>query len=119
MAVATGSIKVATQAAETGVISLYIAGVRVQLTVLATDTPAQIATALVAAITRKTELPVTAAVKADSTDTVTLTAKNAGLLGNGIDLRMNYLGVQGGEVTPAGLTLTITGMRRRRRAGFC
>ncbi|MCP6379899.1 phage tail protein, partial [Klebsiella pneumoniae] len=47
MAVATGSIKVATQAAETGVISLYIAGVRVQLTVLATDTPAQIATALV------------------------------------------------------------------------
>jgi phage tail sheath gpL-like len=53
MAVATGSIKVATQAAETGVISLYIAGVRVQLTVLATDTPAQIATALVAAITAK------------------------------------------------------------------
>lgn len=110
MAVATGSIKVATQAAETGVISLYIAGVRVQLTVLATDTPAQIATALVAAITRKTELPVTAAVKADATDTVTLTAKNAGLLGNGIDIRLNYLGVQGGEVTPAGLILTITGM---------
>lgn len=110
MAVATGSIKVATQAAETGVISLYIAGVRVQLTVLATDTPAQIATALVAAITRKTELPVTAAVKADATDTVTLTAKNAGLLGNGIDIRLNYLGVQGGEVTPAGLTLTITVM---------
>ncbi|MBK3051913.1 phage tail protein, partial [Klebsiella pneumoniae] len=110
MAVATGSIKVATQATETGVISLYIAGVRVQLTVLATDTPAQIATALVAAITRKTELPVTAAVKVDATDTVTLTAKNAGLLGNGIDIRLNYLGVQGGEVTPAGLTLTITGM---------
>lgn len=110
MAVATGSIKVATQATETGVISLYIAGVRVQLTVLATDTPAQIATALVAAITRKTELPVTAAVKTDATDTVTLTAKNAGLLGNGIDIRLNYLGVQGGEVTPAGLTLTITGM---------
>jgi phage tail sheath gpL-like len=40
---------------------------------------------------------VTAAVKADSTDTVTLTAKNAGLLGNGIDIRLNYLGVQGGE----------------------
>jgi phage tail sheath gpL-like len=56
----------------------------------------------------KTELPVTAAVKADATDTVTLTAKNAGLLGNGIDIRLNYLGVQGGESTPAGLTLTIT-----------
>ncbi|MFA1782616.1 hypothetical protein [Klebsiella pneumoniae] len=61
-------------------LSLYCY-VRVQLTVLATDTPAQIATALVAAITRKIELPVTAAVKADATDTLTLTAKNAGLLG--------------------------------------
>ncbi|MBX4800991.1 hypothetical protein DP157_28380 [Klebsiella michiganensis] len=100
MTAAKGSIKVASQASETGVISLYLAGTRVQLTVLATDTPAQIATALVAAIAKKTDLPVTAAIKSDATDTVELTAKNAGLLGNGIDIRLNYLGTQGGEVTP-------------------
>ncbi|HHS9742605.1 TPA: phage tail sheath subtilisin-like domain-containing protein, partial [Raoultella ornithinolytica] len=70
MVAAKGSIKVASQASETGVISLYLAGTRVQLTVLATDTPAQIAAALVAAIARKTDLPVTAAVKSDATDTV-------------------------------------------------
>lgn len=110
MVAATGSIKVASQASGNGVISLYIAGIRVQLTVMATDTPARIATALVAAIARKTELPVKAAVKSDATDTVVLTARNAGLLGNGIDIRLNYLGVQGGEVMPAGLSLTITAM---------
>ena len=110
MTAAKGSIKVASQASETGVISLYLAGIRVQMTVLATDTPAQIATAMVTAIARKTDLPVTAAVKSDATDTVELTAKNAGLLGNGIDIRLNYLGTQGSEVTPAGLTLTVTAM---------
>lgn len=57
MTVAKGSIKVASQASETGVISLYLAGIRVQMTVLATDTPAQIATAMVTAIARKTDLP--------------------------------------------------------------
>jgi phage tail sheath gpL-like len=46
---------------------------------------------MVTAIARKTDLPVTAAVKSDATDTVELTAKNAGLLGNGIDIRLNYL----------------------------
>ena len=89
MTAAKGTIKVTSQASETGVISLYIAGIRVQMTVLATDTPVQIAAAMVAAISRKTDLPVTAAVKSDATDTVELTAKNAGLLGNGIDMRLN------------------------------
>lgn len=31
-------------------------------------------------------------------------------MGNGIDIRLNYLGTQGSEVTPAGLALTITAM---------
>lgn len=65
------------------------------MTVTATDTPVQIAAAMAAAISKKTDLPVTAAVKSDATDTVELTAKNAGLLGNGIDIRLNYLGTQG------------------------
>lgn len=48
------------------------------MTVLATDTPVQIAAAIVAAISKKTDLPVTAAVKSDATDTVELTAKMLG-----------------------------------------
>jgi phage tail sheath gpL-like len=41
---------------------------------------------------------------------VNITARNAGIVGNDIDIRMNYLGTKGGEVTPAGLTYTITAM---------
>ena len=107
MTVATGSIKVTSAPTATGVISLYIAGERIQLTVVATDTVASIATALAAAINAKNILPVTASA---ATDTITLTAKNLGLVGNGIDIRLNYLGLPGDERTPAGLELTITAM---------
>jgi len=47
---------------------------------------------------------------AAATGTVTLTAKHKGVLGNDILLQMNMLGAQGGEVTPAGLTITVTAM---------
>lgn len=107
MTVATGSIKVTSAPTATGVISLYIAGERIQLTVVATDTVASIATALAAAINAKSILPVTASA---ATDTITLTAKNLGLVGNGIDIRLNYLGLPGDERTPAGLELTIIAM---------
>ena len=107
MVAATGTIKVTSVPTATGVISLYIAGERIQLTVVATDTVAAIATALTAAINAKTALPVTAAAAAD---TITLTAKNLGATGNGIDIRLNHLGLPGGESTPAGLELTITAM---------
>ena len=110
MTVASGSIEVATVATETGVISLYIGGIRIQQAVVATDAKDAIATALVAAINKKTELPVTASVAQGATDTVSLAAKNKGAHGNKIDIRLNYQGVQGGEVMPAGLTLTITAM---------
>lgn len=107
MVAATGTIKVSSAPTATGVISLYIAGERIQLTVVATDTVAAIATSLAAAINAKTTLPVTASA---TTDTVTLTAKNLGATGNGIDIRLNFLGLPGGESAPAGLELTITAM---------
>ncbi|TKI02895.1 phage tail sheath subtilisin-like domain-containing protein [Martelella alba] len=107
MAAATGKITVASAPSETGVISLYIAGIRVQLTVVATDTVAAIATALAAAINASTSLPVTASAAAA---VITLTVKNAGAHGNGIDIRLNYQGSAGGEATPTGLTLTIVAM---------
>lgn len=107
MVAATGKITVTTQASTTGVISLYIAGIRVQVAVVATDEVAEIATALTAAINAASALPVTAA----AVDAViTLTAKNKGAHGNTIDLRLNYLGSAGGETTPDSLVLTLTPM---------
>lgn len=107
MVAATGKITVTTQASATGVISLYIAGIRVQVAVVATDEVAAIATALTAAINTTASLPVTAA----AVDAViTLTAKNKGAHGNTLDLRLNYLGSAGGETTPDSLVLTFTPM---------
>lgn len=110
MAVAKGSIQVSSAASDTGVLSLYIGGTRLQLTVVATDTAEVIATALASAINAKSELPVTASIDGAAKDTVKLAAKNLGAIGNGIDIRLNYLGSSGGENTPLGLNLTITAM---------
>ncbi|KAA0547761.1 phage tail protein [Citrobacter braakii] len=110
MQAATGTVQVTAPPSETGVISLYIAGIRVQLTVVPTDTPAQIASALAAVINAKTALPVTAIAPAGSPDTVKMTAKNLGLVGNSLDIRLNFQGMPGGESTPADLGLTITPM---------
>lgn len=107
MAAATGAIKVAGAPTSTGVISLYIAGVRIRQTVVAKDKAENIAATLARGINERGLLPVVA--KAER-DTVKLTAKNLGLAGNSIDLRLNHLGSAGGETTPAGLTLTITPM---------
>lgn len=107
MVAAAGKITVTTQASATGVISLYIAGIRVQVAVVATDEVAAVATALTAAINTTASLPVTAA----AVDAViTLTAKNKGAHGNTLDLRLNYLGSAGGETTPDSLVLTFTPM---------
>lgn len=104
---ATGTVLVAGTPLATSVISLYIAGQLISLVVTAGELAADIATALAALINGTGDLPVTATA---TTATVTLTAKNKGLAGNDIDLRLNYLGTAGGESTPAGLTLTITPM---------
>ncbi|WP_410015808.1 phage tail sheath subtilisin-like domain-containing protein [Sodalis sp. C49] len=109
MVAATGTITVTNGASETGVISLYIGGSRVQVSVAATDTPAAIASALETAINAATALPVTASA---ALAVVTLTAKNKGFHGNGIDVRLNYQGSAGGETTPAGLVLTLTALSK-------
>lgn len=110
-AAATGSVAISTVPTANGVLSLYVAGTRVPLTVVTTDTVSDIGTALAAAINGNGQLPVTADSAEDAgTATVTLTAKNKGDVGNGIDLRLNYQGSAGGEKTPAGLTVTLTAM---------
>lgn len=104
---ASGSLLVAGTPSGTGVISLYIAGQLLSFAVAMAEPAADIASGLAALVNSSSNLPVTAT----ATDaTVKFTAKNKGATGNDIDLRLNYLGTAGGEVTPAGLTLTVTAM---------
>lgn len=107
---ASGSINFTAAPTAAGVLSLYIAGQLVSVPLSATDTADTAATALAAAINADDDLPVTAAVDGTTISKVNVTAKNAGLAGNDIDLRVNYRGAANGEVTPAGLTFTITAM---------
>lgn len=100
---ATGTIVVASAPTAAGTIYLYIAGQRVAVGVLSSDTTANVATKINAAINAATTLPVTAAV---STSTVTLTAKWKGISANDVRVEDSVLGVNGGEVLPAGLALT-------------
>lgn len=104
---AAGKLKITSAANDTGVISLYIAGIRVQMAVVATDSAEAIATGLTTVINRNANLPVTAETEED---TISLTAKNKGAHGNGIDIRLNYRGQMGGENTPSGFEMTITAM---------
>lgn len=104
---ATGTITYAGAPTAAGTISLYIAGQLVTVPVSTTDTPTTIAASTVAAITAISSLPVSAAA---AVGVVTLTALNKGAAGNDIDVRLNYLGAAGGQVTPAGITATIAAM---------
>jgi len=101
---ATGTITIAGTASAGGTLNVYIAGHRVRIGVLSTDTATNIATNLAAAIGNVASIPVTAA---SAAGVVTLTAIHKGELGNDIDVRLNYFM---GEYTPDGLTITLTAM---------
>lgn len=87
-----------------GIYYLYIEGIQVQVTLTAGMTPAQIATAVVAACDLNSDLPTTQLVNSNAVD---FTSKSAGLWGNDISLTVNW-GV--GETLPTGVTQVITGM---------
>lgn len=101
---AVGSIAFGGTATAAGTIALMVAGRAVKATVANGNNATAVATSVSAAINAITDLPVTATALSD---TVTLTAKNKGVTGNDIDVRVNYYS---GESTPAGLTVTITAM---------
>ncbi len=100
---ATGTLTVSAAPTASGTLAVYIGGTLVPVGITSGQTVAQVATAIAAAITANTDLPVTAAAAAA---VVTLTARHKGTCGNGIDLRTNLYG----EATPAGLGLTIAAM---------
>jgi len=101
---ATGTITFGGAATAARTFNLYIGGQRVRIAVASGDAPADVATALAAAINAATDLPVTAVAAAA---VVTLTARNAGEEGNNIDLRHSYYLDEG---LPKGLTCTIAAM---------
>lgn len=105
---ATGTITVATPATAAGTLHLYIGGVHVPVAVAASDTASAIALAIVAAITANPNLPVSA--PAPTVGAVTINCKGKGTYGNDILLQDNYYGAIGGELMPAGVTLTYVPM---------
>lgn len=96
---ATKTITVTGPATGAGSIALMIAGQAVDVKVASTDTATAIATAIVAAVTARPDLPVTAA---SAAGVVTLTARHKGTAGNDIDTRVNYYQ---GQALPAGVAL--------------
>lgn len=104
---ATGSLAITGTATASGILTVYLAGQRVQVTVASGDDATTVGAALEAAVTAATDLPVTAS---NSLGTVTFTCRWKGETGNDITILPNHLGERGGEVTPAGLSLAVTAM---------
>ena len=102
-AAATGTITITGAATGSGALTLYIAGTKVPVAVTTGDDATAVATAVAAAITADTTLPVTAI---SALGVVTVTARHKGETGNDIDLRMNYYG----EKTPAGIAVAFVAM---------
>lgn len=90
---------------EAGTINLYIGSVRVAVAVATDDTATAIASAIASAVTANVDLPVTAAAAAG---VVTFNAKNAGLVGNDIQLGVNLQGYSAGEELPEGVNVVLT-----------
>ncbi|MEQ8585154.1 MAG: phage tail sheath C-terminal domain-containing protein [Thalassobaculaceae bacterium] len=103
---ATGSITVGGVTAP-GTVNLYLGGRRVQVGVSAADTPADVASNLVDAITALADCRVAAEIDGVAAEQINLTAKNKGEAGNALDIRHSYYL---GEELPAGLTLAIVAM---------
>ncbi|MFC0683094.1 phage tail sheath subtilisin-like domain-containing protein [Novosphingobium clariflavum] len=103
---AAGTLTITGTATGSGTIPLYIAGTKVSVAVAVGDTIAAIATNVAAQINAAL-VPVTATAAAG---VVTLTARNKGLVGNEIDVRLSYLGSAGGETLPAGVAVAIVAL---------
>lgn len=96
---ATKTLTVTGTSTAAGTVYLYIAGRRLRVAIPAASDANAIAGLIDAAVTAAAgNLPVTSGV---ATNVVTLTAKNAGLEGQSIDVRLNY---GADEFLPAGVT---------------
>lgn len=107
---AEGTLTITGTATETRPISLYIAGQLLTIPVTSGEAATTVGARLeallgvneAAAVTLGSPYPVTAA---NTGGAVVLTARNAGTMGNRIDIRINYLG-EPNEALPAGIAIT-------------
>lgn len=104
---ATGTVTATGTATAAGTLNIYIGGRRVQVAIASADDGDAAATAIAAAITAADDIPVTAVVNGVTTNQVDLTAVHAGVIGNDIDVRVNYYQ---GDAVPAGLSMTVVAM---------
>src|SRR5215472_549131 len=96
---AVGGINISGTPTEDGTLCVYIAGTLYQAAVQAGDASTKTATRLVQAIHQDPFRIVGAAVDSTHQHQVNITANFNGMLGNQIDIRLNYLGRSGGEKT--------------------
>ena len=113
---ATANITVTGTATAAGQIYAYVQGRRIRVPVGAGDALATIQTAFAAAVAQASGLPVTAGAGsiASSTLTISLTARQAGLIGNEIDVRFN---LNAGDAFPPGLTVLVAGAQQATLSG--
>ncbi|PKR50769.1 phage tail sheath subtilisin-like domain-containing protein [Thalassospira marina] len=93
-------------ATENRALPVYIAGKRVFVQVAVGDTATNVATAMAAALNGAADLPVLAS---SAAGVVTLTAKNAGEVGNDIRFMVAVRGEMSGEKVPAGIAISAPG----------
>lgn len=93
---AAGTITVASAPPATaGLMGIWIAGIRLRVSVVTSDTNATIATKIAAAINAVTALPVTAVVNGGNTAQVDVTAKHKGEAGNTILMDLGLVTEEG------------------------
>ncbi len=105
---ASSTITITGTSTESGVLNLYVGGVRVRAVVASGATPAEVATSLTAAVNAAGF----SVVATSAAGVVTLTCKWSGDSGNDIALQLNRLGRNNGEATPAGLTVAVVAMSK-------
>jgi phage tail sheath gpL-like len=110
---ATGTITVTGPATAAGTLALYVMGVSVPVTVNVGDT-ATVMGANIAAALNLAQICCTSAAVAG---VVTLTALHKGAALNDVDLRINYIGPQNNEITPAGVGVTFSNLVSGSTAG--
>lgn len=104
---AAGSYEILTPPTADGTLSLMIGGRRYRVAVLDADTEEDVIDKLVAEITADEDRLVDVVKNGVNADLMDITARNAGLVGNDIDIRENFFD---DEELPAGITSTITPM---------